>query len=90
MIVTRLDQGRFAAFGSECMQWSCAAVLPDAKGIVRCPCHTSCPCHTNRFDREGQQIDGEAQEDLLRVEIEIKAATAVERRSWGRIKKDRS
>ena len=54
------------------------------KGDVRCPCHTS------RFDREGQLIDGEAQEDLLRVEIEIQAATAVERRSWGRIKKDRS
>jgi nitrite reductase/ring-hydroxylating ferredoxin subunit len=84
VIVTRLDQGRFAAFGSECMHWSCEVVLPDAKGIVRCPCHTS------RFDREGQLIDGEAQEDLLRVEIEIQAATAVERRSWGRIKKDRS
>ena len=34
-------------------------------------------------------IDGEAQKDLSRVEIEIQTATAVERRSWGRLKSRR-
>ncbi|MDP6698116.1 MAG: hypothetical protein QGH25_00580 [Candidatus Latescibacteria bacterium] len=58
--------------------------LPDAKGIACCSCHTSC------FDREGQRIDGEAREALLRVEIEIQAAMVVEGRSCGRIKKDRT
>ena len=28
------------------------------------PVIVRCPCHTSRFDREGQLIDGEAQESL--------------------------
>ena len=83
VIVTRVDDESFAAFSSECTHWGCEVALPDEKGIVRCPCHTS------RFDMEGRLIDGEALEDLSRVELEIQLVTAVEERSWGRIKKER-
>ena len=82
VIVTRVDEGTFAAFSSECTHWSCEVALPDEDGILRCPCHTSL------FDMEGRLIDGEALGDLHQVAIEIRAETAVEGRSWGRIKKE--
>ena len=84
VIVTRVDEAAFAAFSSECTHWSCEVALPDEKGIVRCPCHTS------RFDMQGKLIDGEASGDLYAVELDIRAETAVEGRSWGEIKRSRA
>jgi len=82
VIVTRVDEGKFAAFSSECTHWGCEVALPDEEGVLRCPCHTSL------FDMEGRLIEGEALSDLHRVAIEVQTETAVEGRSWGRIKKD--
>ena len=81
VIVVRVSEEILAAYSSKCTHWGCEVELPDELGIVRCPCHTS------RFDWRGKLIDGQAQEDLHQVAVEIgKVSTAVADKSWGRIK----
>lgn len=80
VIVVRLDAERLTAFSSCCTHWGCEVELPDEEGIIYCLCHAS------RFDTEGKLLDGVAFGDLLAVELEVQAPTAVQRQSWGQVK----
>ncbi|HJP31611.1 MAG TPA: Rieske (2Fe-2S) protein [Candidatus Latescibacteria bacterium] len=83
VIIVRLSEEDFTAYSSTCPHFSCEVDLPDANGIVLCPCHGSL------FDLRGRHIEGPAGTDLSPVPLEVTRPTAVRSSGWSEIKKGR-
>jgi cytochrome b6-f complex iron-sulfur subunit len=58
VIVTRTSNTDVAAFSSKCTHMGCDVGLPDASGVI------SCPCHGSTFSIDGHVSGGPAQSNL--------------------------
>ena len=80
VIIVRLSEDDFTAYSSTCPHFSCEVDLPDADGIVLCPCHNS------TFDLQGRHIEGPAGADFLPVPLQVSRPTSVRPSGWSQIK----
>jgi Rieske Fe-S protein len=81
VIIVHLSEHDFVAFSSACPHRACEVDLPDADGIVLCPCHNS------TFDLHGRYLGGPANQDLLQVAVEVVTPTPIRASTWGQLKK---
>ncbi len=81
VIIVHLSGDEFVAFSSTCPHWGCEVDLPDADGIVLCPCHNS------TFDLRGLYLGGPANQDLPQIAVEVTSPTPIRASTWGQLKK---
>lgn len=63
LIVTRVSASSYAAFSSTCTHAGCQVSLPNASGVIVCPCHGS------KFDSSGKLLRGPARRDLPKAAV---------------------
>ena len=69
LIVVRSSASTYTAFSSTCTHKGCQVPLPNASGVIICPCHGS------RFDSAGKLLKGPAQRDLPRAAVALQGNT---------------
>lgn len=65
LIVSHVSASTYVAFTSRCQHQGCEVPLPDASGIITCPCHGS------QYDAAGKKLKGPTPRDLPRAEVSV-------------------
>lgn len=65
LIVSHTGASTYVAFTSRCQHQGCEVGLPDANGVITCPCHGS------QYDLEGKKLRGPTPRDLPRYPVEV-------------------
>lgn len=68
VIVVRTSATDAVAFSSKCTHFGCEVDLPDASGVVGCPCHGS------KFSATGKVTGGPAHSDLKQFKATVSGA----------------
>ena len=66
LIVVRSSTSTYTAFSSTCTHNGCQVPVPNASGVIVCPCHGS------RFDATGKVTKGPAKKDLPKAQVVLK------------------
>ncbi|MCC7263462.1 MAG: Rieske (2Fe-2S) protein [Candidatus Latescibacteria bacterium] len=69
LIVMRSTATAYTAISSTCTHNGCEVKLPDAKGVI------SCPCHGSKFDVTGKVTKGPAKKNLPPAKTALKGTT---------------
>lgn len=69
LIVVRSSTSAYTAFSSTCTHNGCQVPVPNASGVIVCPCHGS------RFDATGKVTKGPAKKDLPKATTALKGTT---------------
>lgn len=68
LIVSHASASTYVAFTSRCQHQGCEVPLPDASGVITCPCHGS------QYDAAGKKLKGPTTRDLPRYTVEVQEA----------------
>lgn len=68
LIVVRSSTSVYTAFSSTCTHNGCQVPVPDAKGVIVCPCHGS------KFDATGKMTKGPAKKDLPKATVVLQGS----------------
>jgi Rieske Fe-S protein len=63
LIVVRSSASTYTAFSSTCTHNGCQVPVPNASGVIICPCHGS------RYDATGKVTKGPARRDLPKAAV---------------------
>ena len=69
LIVVRSSASTYAAFSSTCTHAGCQVPVPNASGVIVCPCHGS------RFDATGKVTKGPARRDLPKAMVALQGSS---------------
>jgi Rieske Fe-S protein len=65
IIISHTSTSTYLAFTSRCQHQGCEVPLPNAQGVIICPCHGS------QYDREGKKLSGPTPRDLPRYTVNV-------------------
>lgn len=68
LIVVRSSASTYLAFSSTCTHNGCQVPVPNASGVIICPCHGS------RFDATGKVTKGPARRDLSKATVVLQGS----------------
>lgn len=63
LIVVRLDTSTYTAFSASCTHAGCQVPVPNASGVIICPCHGA------RYNSTGKVTRGPAKRDLPKAQV---------------------